>query len=303
MRWNSKWIIAAVLLLWYALGAIHSMAQSELVYNWRHPAPPPQASAGEGYGSRFMFQRSLAMGEDVERHVRLAVYPGSRLDMSYWFGRESLHDSASLSTDTPLNDVLRFYSTKYASRKPLYQRGKTPHGQSVLMFWQQPDATYLVMIRPGDPVRHPTSSGGWTGPEAHTVYSLARLSHPLKLVEGSPLPWERNEPLSPVRFGLPLPPGSRVDYCGWARAERGMMGMALAEVNSSGSEVGSFYRDLVRNGSYESSGNCGQASWHNGRTGQYEVKYYQTHESLPTIVVLQHRGGQWWDLLLPRLWN
>jgi len=300
MRRNSKWIIAAVLLLWYALGAVNSIARSGVVHNWRHPAPPPQASSEEGFGSRFMFQKSLAMREDVERHVRLTVYPGSRLDLSDWSGSEPPYGSANLSTNAPMNDVVRFYSTKYASRKPLYQRGKTPHGQSLLMFWQQPDATYLVMIRPGDPERQPMGPHSWRPSEARTVYRLARLSHPLKLVEGSPLPWERDEPLPPAKFGLPLPPGSRVDYCGWARGERGMMGMALAEVNSSAPGVGSFYRDLVRGGSYSRSGNA--ISWHGSPNWRYEVTYYQMHASLPTIVVLQHTGGQWWDLL-PRLWN
>jgi hypothetical protein len=75
-----------------------------------------------------------------------------------------------------------------------------------------------------------------------------------------------------------------------------MMGMALAEVNSAGGTVGAFYRDIASN-VFNTGGESGRISWHNG-AGRFEATYQQLHESLPTIVVLQHVGGRWWERVL-----
>jgi hypothetical protein len=78
------------------------------------------------------------------------------------------------------------------------------------------------------------------------------------------------------------------------------MGMAQAEAKMGGAEVGPFYRELLSNGSYSTSGRSGQINWH-GADGRFEATYHQMDESLPTIIILQHSGGRWWDIILPRL--
>ncbi|MEN6400547.1 MAG: hypothetical protein ABFD94_01245 [Armatimonadia bacterium] len=241
---NSSAVIAFIVAV-CALAALMTLAT--VVLRPRVVRPPQGQPPGPSRATGPWDGRSFPMHPDmnqVARDMGIAVYPGATGGGGAWGGSSSGIGSSrrahftghvSFTTSATYDQVVRFYLNQYKDRNPEIRRSEGPPPSKALIFWEDSDAGYAVLVQPSGLPMMPA-----------TRFMLSRTQLPMARASVTMPQKLTKQGVAPEQLGLPVYAGAKVDYSGRVQGEEGEIAMARLEVTASSPQIVEFYQDLTQ---------------------------------------------------------